>query len=181
MSFPEEDFSDHHYDFEFGYEGSSPSNKGFRPTFSYKYIDLGKTEFHFHREEFDEKDRRTYFERLKNFSQQSLEYILDRSSHTLHFKLNPDSRNREYHLLSELVDIDFGSGNAYPVLGHFALYTPTYEEGKKNKAPRIFFLVGENAVLHILFYDPFHEIHPIAESTKKSLSNHSQTKNLDKP
>jgi hypothetical protein len=172
-SFDEEEDSDAydpHYNFEKGYyDGLVPTqDMSLHPTFSYKYLDLGKTSFNFHLPEFDETDRKAYFKKLREYSQQSLDTLVNHSSHLEHFKLSSNVKNPEYGYLAELIGKEL-KPEIIPTLGHFALSNAKYVEGTRNKCPRIFFLLGIDSVIHILFYDPFHDIHPMADSTKASL------------
>ena len=51
-----------------------------------------------------------------------------------------------------------------PLIFHFALYTDEKVVANRNKntrAPRIYFMLGKNGVIYILFFDPYHEINPI--------------------
>jgi len=160
----EDELEQPHYDFKLGYGEDHPvEDFVFHPTFSYKYIDLGVTNYHFHRPEFDDdNDRKIYFEKVKKYSGMSVD-DLEKQHYSEHFKLDryPRSSSTEVKLLGELLQgRKFKDGDA-PIMGHFALYTNEQVEGDPlKKSPRIFFFLGKKALIHILFYDPWHEIHP---------------------
>lgn len=166
-----DDIEDNHFNIYSGYtDGVSPlKNAKNRPTVSYLYIDLDKTDYKFHQPDFGDKESKIYLSKMKYYAEIPLKDLIDHSKHKDHFKVSQKPTSKELELISQLMSVKINDENM-PITGHFALYTEPYEEGKKTKAPRIHFIVGEQSVMHVLFYDPFHEIHPMGESTKRALS-----------
>lgn len=163
----EECSDDNHYNFNRGYTDGSFSISQIdhlRPTISYLYIDTEKTDYNFSSSDFGNKEQRIYFEKMKKYAQTSLQDLINKSRHEEHFKISPTPSSREKELLEQLIGTKIKKENA-PIVGHFALYTEKQTENK-SKAPRIYFLLGEHSVIHILFFDPFHEIHPTPSNTK---------------
>lgn len=135
----------------------SGSNK--YPLISYNYIDLGDTEYHFSQDCFDNLDLLSYFKQLKKFSNLLFRNLMDNSSHHDHFKIEPKVGPKIKRLLEKVYKKPL-TEKTTPLVGHFALYTnPESARDTKIKSPRIFFILGKRATIHILFYDPYHEIH----------------------
>lgn len=171
------------YDTKKGYRGEFPeSSMNFLTTFSYCYMDIGKTDYHFHLPEFDGVDRLAYFKKLKECSNEYLEDLVNNVDHKDRFSLTHNIFDPEFTLVSELFGEKIEESNR-PVLGHFRLYHVDLTEqdvldiqsGKNVKNPRIFFLLDKNSLCYILFYDPFHKIHPMGKSTIDSLLNQFKT------
>lgn len=166
-----QEHNDNHYNFTEGYFNGFPLNDADkRPTVSYLYVDTtGVTDYNFKRAEFGEFEAKIYLEKMRNYSQKTLNSLIDYLPPEEHFKVSSNPSSKELELISTLLDVDIKKENI-PLTGHFALYTTPYEEGVKSKSPRIFFLVGNDCVIHILFFDPYHEIIPMGEETKKALN-----------
>lgn len=128
-----------------------------RPVFNYEFLDLGITEYNFQHEEFDKTDYQIYFEKVQSYSKKSLNELLD-SDHNEHFHLYQVPSGKLLSLLKSILKKNSLRIEETPPVGQFALYTTKEEE---KKSPRIFFFIGQQAVLYILFYDPFHDIRPM--------------------
>jgi hypothetical protein len=79
--------------------------------------------------------------------------------HSEHFHLitNPPYKLRE--LIKRISGRSDLKDEHLPIIGQFGLYTNDNADRTRNiKSPRIFFFIGDNAVLYIMFYDPYHEI-----------------------
>ncbi len=177
--FNEEDSEegDGFYDLYKGYQGESPhADLEYLPSFSYLHIDIGKTKYHFHRPEFDVTDRCFYFEKLKTYSKSHLHHLVYDAHHHDRFILSHNINDPEFKLVSDLFGIEIKEENR-PIIGHFRLYHVdlskqdliNIKNGGDVKNPRIFFLLDKQCLCHILFYDPFHKVHPMAESTLNNL------------
>lgn len=96
---------------------------------------------------------------MKEFSENTLNEIQENSSHESHF-YRSDIRGN----LKKLFDsIDPNIAKVNPLIFHFALDpdNKNFADRKKNiRNPRIYFMVGRNGMIHILFFDPYHEINP---------------------
>ena len=170
FDFEEEgEIQDLHFNFDFGYEVNPLKSPSKRPTVSYLYLDFNDGEFKFNTKHFTKKDSKIYLKKMNLYAQKSLKELIDNSTNDEHFTVNANLTKKELSLLTKLMGDKEISEENIPILGHFALYTEKYEEGKETKAPRIFFLVGEQSIMHILFYDPFHKIHPISEKTRNAI------------
>ena len=52
---------------------------------------------------------------------------------------------------------------ANPLIFHFALDPNNHNQADRARHirnPRVYFMVGRNGMIHILFFDPYHEIDP---------------------
>lgn len=135
---------------------------------NYRYIDLEKTEYNFRQSCFDNKDVVEYFDFMSMLCDNSFDYLLNNKRPDWH--LNPNDYHKEYRfkeLVNKALNIseDLAQQNI-PSFFHFALYTDS--TGKANrktgiKSPRIYFFIGDNAVIYPLFYDPYHEINPLSQ------------------
>lgn len=124
----------------------------------YNEIDLGKTGYGFN-QPFEGNEANLYFERMREFSEQTLNEIRENAGYKLHFNRTSVSGN-----IKRIFDkIDPKIAKANPLIFHFAL-----DPNNKSKAdrktnvrnPRVYFMVGRNGMIHILFFDPYHEINP---------------------
>ena len=124
----------------------------------YNAIDLGDTKYGFN-QGFEGNEANLYFERMKEFSENTLNEIQENSSHESHF-YRSDIRGN----LKKLFDsINPNIARVNPLIFHFALDpdNKNFADRKKNiRNPRIYFMVGRNGMIHILFFDPYHEINP---------------------
>lgn len=120
----------------------------------YDYIQLeGDYGFHYN---FESTDAKEYFSKMKDFSGNSLNTILDTFDYTYHFHKTPIRKG----IKRELAKV-FGNKINYDdlVLYHFALYTQENANRLTNiKSPRVHFLIGRYGMIYILFYDPYHEL-----------------------
>lgn len=133
-------------------------------TFSYANVDIGDTAYGFN-QEFTNKDTRRYFTLLSEFSRCTLAEMLevkdvkDDEGELLHL-------NRTY-IRGNLRDVFRSLGkevdDATTIIYHFALYTHRGADACRAtgvRSPRVYFMVGQYGIMHILFFDPFHEINP---------------------
>lgn len=129
---------------------------------SYDLVDLEKTPYHFH-QNFTLKDTQTYFSLMKRISGSTVNDLLD-SEKNLHF-YRTDVRG---NLKSLLHKISPQAVEANPLIFHFALYTDEgaiADRSKDIRAPRIYFMLGRNGIVYMLFFDPYHEINPMVTSS----------------
>lgn len=125
----------------------------------YNEIDLGRTPYHFN-QAFVGNEANLYFQRMKEFSELSVNYIVKHSDHQSHF-YRTDIRGNIKKAF-DLIDPKIAKAN--PLVFHFAL-DPDCEVNEANREtgernPRIYFMIGYNGMIHILFFDPYHEINP---------------------
>lgn len=124
----------------------------------YNEIDLGNTKYGFD-QQFEGNEANLYFQRMCEFSEQTLNDIRENSDYKLHFNRTNVSGN-----IKRIFDsIDPKIAKADPMIFHFAL-DPTNknhaDRSKHIRNPRVYFMVGRNGMIHILFFDPYHEINP---------------------
>lgn len=124
----------------------------------YNVIELGKTPYGFN-QSFEGNEANLYFERMREFSEQSINDIKKNTTYKYHFYRTDVKGN-----IKKVFDsIDTKIAKANPLIFHFAL-----DPNNKNLAnrktnernPRIYFMVGRYGMIHMLFFDPYHEINP---------------------
>lgn len=124
----------------------------------YNEIDLGDTGYGFN-QPFEGNEANLYFERMREFSERTMNDIRENSSYKLHFN-RTDVRGNIKRIFDS---IDTKIAKANPLIFHFALdpNNKNQADRKKNvRNPRVYFMVGRNGMIHILFFDPYHEINP---------------------
>lgn len=128
-------------------------------TVVYNQIDLTGTKYNFN-QTFEGKEANLYFQRMKEFAGLSINDVIDNGDYTLHFHKS-DIKGR----LKDVFDtIDINIAKANPLIYHFALdpkskiTNANREQNIRN--PRIYFMVGYYGMIHILFFDPYHELNP---------------------
>ena len=128
----------------------------------YNEIDLGKSPYHFN-QPFVGDEANLYFQRMKEFAGLTVNYIIDHSDHKLHF-YRSDIRG---NLKNVFDGIDKKIATANPLIFHFALDpNSTVTEANRDtgaRNPRIYFMIGYSGMLHILFFDPYHELNPVTK------------------
>lgn len=129
-------------------------------TVQYNEIDLGRTPCHFN-QPFVGNEANLYFQRMKESSGLTVNYIIEHSDYRSHFN-RTDIRGN----IRKFFDtIDTRIAKANPLIFHFALdpdcktTQASRETGERN--PRIYFMIGYSGMIHILFFDPYHELNPI--------------------
>lgn len=124
----------------------------------YNEIDLGSTNYGFD-QPFEGNEANLYFKRMKEFSERTLNEIRENSNYRLHFN-RTDVRGNLKHIFDS---IDPKIAKVNPLIFHFALDPDNKNHANREKNirnPRIYFMVGRNGMIHILFFDPYHEINP---------------------
>lgn len=124
----------------------------------YNQIDLGKTDYGFD-QEFEGNEANLYFKRMQEFAEQTLNNVRENAGYRLHF-YRTDVRGN----IKKIFDsIDPKISKANPLIFHFALDPNNHNQADRAKHirnPRVYFMVGRNGMIHILFFDPYHEINP---------------------
>lgn len=129
---------------------------------SYDLIDMdGKYGF---MQEFTQDEIHGYFSQMNKFATVSMNEIIDRFGYTAHFH---DSKIKG-NLLRILKDKTPNKIDDEVLIYHFALVPEdnkmaNRERGDRNA--RVYFLVGKYGIVHILFFDPFHEINPVLSAS----------------
>lgn len=127
----------------------------------YNEIDLGKTDYGFD-QAFEQKEANLYFERMKTFSEMSINDIIEKGVRNWHF-YRTDIRGNIKKVFDRL-DTDIAKAN--PMIFHFALdpdNTTIADRNRGKRNARIYFMVGYNGMIHPIFFDPYHELNPIKD------------------
>ncbi|MBR2104794.1 MAG: hypothetical protein IKQ30_09015 [Bacteroidales bacterium] len=131
-------------------------------TVQYNQIDLGKTKYNFN-QPFEGNEANLYFKRMKKFAGLSVNYIIEHCDYKLHFNRSGIQGN----LKKAFDQIDPKIAKANPLIYHFALDPDSKvnnaDRKKKIRNPRIYFMVGYNGMIHIIFFDPYHELNPLSK------------------
>jgi hypothetical protein len=148
--------------YKFGDDLKYPIALNRTPIFAYDYIDIGKTEYHFHQKYFTNYDAKKYFSKLKEISSMIVDDFLNDENKHFHIYQNEKLSPKLKSLFKALFNKTTLKVEEYPPFGQIALYTDKNGANKEKglKSPRIYFIIGKYAVFHILFYDPYHEINP---------------------
>ena len=124
----------------------------------YNEIDFGKSGYGFN-QPFEGNEANLYFERMHEFSEQTINEIREDASYKLHFN-RTDIRGNIKRIFDQ---IDPKIAKANPLIFHFALDPENKNHADRSRNirnPRIYFMVGRLGMIHILFFDPYHEINP---------------------
>lgn len=122
---------------------------------SYDLIDLS-TDYGF-MQAFTQEEIHGYFCQMKKYASKSMNEVIDTLDYTEHFN--------ESKIKGKLLDILKEKSGKWidndVLIYHFALETEKSVDTDRNKDQRnarVYFLVGKYGIIHILFFDPFHEI-----------------------
>lgn len=124
----------------------------------YDYIDLGITDYHF-KQKFEQEEIEAYFERAKQLTTTTIDTLKNRARE-LHLY-----RNEIKGILRKIVRLIYPEMlESNPIIYHFSLLDKSPEDKadrtKNIRNPRIYFMLGTNGHVYMLFFDPFHEINP---------------------
>lgn len=122
---------------------------------SYDLIDLS-TDYGF-MQVFTQDEIHGYFCQMKKYASKSMNEVIDTLDYTEHF-----NESKIKGKLLDLLKVKAGKRIDDDVLiYHFALETEKRTDADRSKGQRnarVYFLVGKYGVIHVLFFDPFHEI-----------------------
>lgn len=138
------------------------------PVFCFKFADTNSINYSFLQTHFDKNDFNIFIKKLKFISSQTIHYLSCQAERHHHFQIRGIATGNIKKLIKELAGEIKLNDSQMPIVGHFALYTSKNgaDRDSKRKSPRIHFFVGNHAEFHILFYDPFHEIHRNKQSSE---------------
>ena len=100
-----------------------------------------------------------YFSQMKKYSSASMNELIDSLDYSEHFH---DSKIRG-KLLQVLKDYSGNRVDEGVMIYHFALNPEKHEKADREagiRNARIYFIIGKFGIVHVLFFDPFHEINP---------------------
>lgn len=123
----------------------------------YDYVDLDMTPYNF-LQEFSLRDTQEYFRMMKQISSSTIN-TLSADARRYHF-YRSEVKGRLKEMMQRIVP-DAVSSNQ--IVYHFALYNDKDSRASREtgtRSPRIYFILGTNGFIYILFFDPYHEINP---------------------
>lgn len=126
----------------------------------YNEIDLGLTNYGFN-QIFEGDEAFLYFSKMKEFSCKSINEILKDCPHEKHFH-HSEIKGKLKDIFYKINPLIVKKSN--PLIFHFALNEKCSlfaDRDTNTRNPRIYFMVGHSGMIHILFFDPYHEINPI--------------------
>ncbi len=125
----------------------------------YDYIDLGVTDYSF-RQNFEQSEMQMYFERMNLICSSSIDK-LSRRAKELHLRRSDIKGN----LKKAVAKIYPEMLSSNPIIYHIALHDEKHtdfgDRAKGTRCPRLYFMLGTNGHIYILFFDPYHELNPI--------------------
>lgn len=123
----------------------------------YDYVDLGVTDYHFN-QDFSLRDTQTYFAMMKQISSNTINDLTEKAKRErgFHFYRSNFSGNVRRAVKQLMPDADDSL-----IVYHFGLYECESRQASRatgERSPRIYFLLGANGFVYILFFDPYHEL-----------------------
>lgn len=135
-----------------------------RGVIKYDYIDFGKTAYNF-RHTFEQKEIQMYFERMNLLTTTPIDKLAERARelHLRRSDIKGNLRNAVRKIYPEMLQSN-------PIIYHIALHDENHKDiGDRSKGircPRLYFMLGTNGHIYVLFFDPFHELNPISINNK---------------
>lgn len=127
----------------------------------YDYIDFGKTDYNF-RQSFTQEEIHMYFERMNLLTTTPIDKLAERARE-LHLRRS-DIKGNLRNVVGKIYP-DMLLSN--PIIYHIALHGENHKDrgdgSKKTRCPRLYFMLGTNGHIYVLFFDPFHELNPIQD------------------
>ena len=125
---------------------------------SYDLLDLeGKYGF---QQDFTQDEIHGYFRQMKKYATVSMNEIIENFDYTEHFH-DSEIRGNLLHLLKAKTGRKIDDN---VLIYHFALEPESKVVANRTQNShnaRVYFLVGKFGIVHILFFDPYHEINPM--------------------
>lgn len=125
----------------------------------YDYIDLGKTPYHF-RQEFKQNEISKYFERMNLLSTTTIEQLSSRAQE-LHLRRSDIKGNLKKTVRQIYPEMIESNPIIYHISHHDKDDRTVGDRAKGTRCPRLYFMLGTNGHIYILFFDPYHELNPI--------------------
>ncbi|MHA7056059.1 hypothetical protein ACWGOQ_0002490 [Aquimarina sp. M1] len=138
--------------------GDNPTiEEDFKPSISYDLLSYKvEREICLTSENFTKEDFHLYFEKMIEVSKTRLGDLLDGNTN-LDFKIYTGANKKLKEIFFKSIGVS-RTPESTPSFGRIGLYN---SKSGVEKAPRIFFVVGHYAKLHILAFDPEHKIYGI--------------------
>lgn len=128
----------------------------------YDYIDLGVTDYNFH-QPFRQEEIQMYFERMRLLTTTPID-TLSQKAKELHLRRS-DIKGNLRKAVSKIYP-DMLQSN--PIIYHIALHDENHKDtgnrAKGTRCPRLYFMLGTNGHIYVLFFDPYHELNPITNT-----------------
>lgn len=126
----------------------------------YDYVDLGETDYNF-MQEFTIRDTQEYFKNMKEISSSTINELIEKSKNdkNYHFFRSTFSGNVRREIKKIMPDADENL-----IVYHFGLYECESHNANREtgeRSPRVYFLLGNNGFIYIVFFDPYHELNPM--------------------
>lgn len=126
----------------------------------YDYIDLDVTDYHF-KQSFTLRDTQEYFTKIKEISSNTINQLerKSRGDRNYHFYRSSFTGSIRTAVKKILPDADDDM-----IIYHFGLYECESRCASRDtgeRSPRVYFMLGANGFIYILFFDPFHELNPM--------------------
>lgn len=131
------------------------------PVFSYSLLHFDG-DYHFLQDCFDNFDIKTYFNVMHKMSKTPLKDIIGKWGHNDHFHVIANPKNELIKLIAKTTGITENiKMEQMPIVAQVGLYTNAEgaDRASGRKSPRIFMLIGDQAILYPFCYDPYHEIY----------------------
>lgn len=110
-------------------------------------------------QDFTQKEIHGYFSQMRKYANVSMNEIIDKFDYTEHFN-GSAIRGNLLRLLKEKTGKHIDEG---VMIYHFALQPENKQSASREldlRNARIYFLAGKFGIVHVLFFDPYHEINP---------------------
>lgn len=107
----------------------------------------------------NQKDFHKYFEVLKKVSSKSIDELENESFKNRVFKFDTAYNPKLNELFCKYIYKGKIENDDYPVFGHLKIYNSENTDDTELVAPRVFFCMGSDGILFILFFDRYHKIH----------------------
>ena len=120
-----------------------------------------KTDYGFFEQAFENDEANLYFKRMADFADKTIDDLENRDyfRQKLHFRRNSITGNLKR--IFDSIDPKISIGN--PCIYHFALSdtkTTIADRKTNSRNARVYFMLGTNGEIFMLFFDPYHEINP---------------------
>lgn len=124
----------------------------------YDYIDLGKTDFGFN-QEFTPEETKMYFERMRLITTSTIDNLTEKAKelHLYRSEIRGSLKKVISSIYPEMI-------KANPIIYHISLEDPKSSKEKKERCPRLYFMLGTYGHIYILFFDPYHKLNPVSIS-----------------
>lgn len=132
-------------------------SKYLKPTISYNYLNYDQfPDYCFNHASFTADDFKIYFKKIKQISSTTYHSLITTSDKSLDFTIYGNGNPELVGYFKSIVGLSNIKPEQRPSFGRIGLYNSTPLDPK---APRIFFFIGHQCMLHIFLFDPFHQIY----------------------